>query len=134
MKTKIPFFITALLIIAVILLFAFNTSSHTTKHKVVKKSKDCNCLPVNASTVHERAEGEYTDLFYWDDPVGGDPISSYTVGGYWSCDGAFGPYTADDAISIPVPHYVAENCNHGTISIITNCSTGCSSTSTIATW
>ncbi len=106
--------------------FAFNTppdSTHAEK-KVIKKVTDCNCNPVPLSSITVTNQGS-TYLIEWKAPAG-DPVSYYTYGGEYWCDGSFGPGTAYSEVA-----RIANTCSDFTLSLITYCNNGCVSTNTI---
>ena len=114
---------------------AFNGSNFSFFYSLRKNVKiklekpTCNCNNVSQSSFHASRIGT-TTILNWSAP-GGDVVSYYSFGGYFDCDGGFGPFNAyGDAAEISNPH----ECNQGTISMVTHCSNGCVSSGVILTW
>ncbi|MBS1947271.1 MAG: hypothetical protein JST47_05845 [Bacteroidetes bacterium] len=123
MKRKSQFF-SFLLLLTV---FSFSFTSLRSSHKA--KARACNCMNINPSLLHGTIVGTNTKLTW--QPPSGDPVSHYTFGDYFDCDGGFGPITvyAEQAY-VPNPY----GCIHGTITMVTHCTNGCVSSGVVATW
>jgi hypothetical protein len=128
-----------ILFIATGAMVSFSSSRKARAKKAADaKATFCTCNSVPSSSVSMRISGGSTDIFTWNEPTGGSTVESYNVGGYWSCGPGFGPITAyGTATELVYNPPATGTCNHGTMSIITECSDGftnCSSSPTYFSW